>query len=124
MQFNNRLSKMEERVAAKIPQQYQSSGDQSMADPFLYETEPLLAEGRSSSAMLDSSSFAQGNESYDALSSGQSMDQLQPTGPVSWDLMDYGPQPHALPSYDRLEEDQNAAHGQPFRPMVRTTVLA
>ena len=105
VQLSTRLSRIEENAVLNAAQPAHLSPSRNPADPFLYESQPLLADGPTSGPLPHSFAFgtSKAPQPFDALSSNQSMESYQQAGPSSWDLLDLAGQ--GLQPYERLEED-------------------
>ncbi len=99
---------MEEDVLCKAKALSQSRPRENGGDPFLYESQPLLAEGPTSSSLPDPYTFnlRKGGHTFDALSSTQSLEPYQQQSEaVTWDLLDLGVQDQTSVPYERFQED-------------------
>lgn len=99
---------MEEDLLAKAKNQVHSRQAELTGDPFLYESQPLLAEGPTSGALPHPYTFSlqKGSQAFDSLSSNQSLEpyQQQPQA-MNWDLLDLGSQDQPSVPYERFDED-------------------
>lgn len=96
-----------------------------MGDPFVYEREPLLAGGPPSSTAPTNLGFSShhSRHSYDALSSSQSLEQLQLSDAASWDLLDGMPAGKTSAPFKRQGEDQDTTGRASVSPARSQTPL-
>lgn len=99
-------------MASCVMRQGQAGSAHSHGDPFLYESQPLLPEGATSSGVLPESlqfDFTSRGGGGDAMSSDQSLEIYRQSGPSGWDLMDLGSQPAPSQPYERLLENAQSS---------------
>ena len=108
LQVSSRLDRVEEDLLSRAREQPHSRSADHHGDPFLYESQPLLAEGPTSGALPHPFTFdlQKGSQAFDALSSSQSLEpyQAQPHQ-MNWDLLELGSQEPTSMPYERFEED-------------------
>lgn len=98
-------------MAVGNSRQQQASAMNATPDPFLYERQPLLAEGPTSGLLPSAFQYnaPNGSQAPDALSSSQSMESYQQAPPSSWDLLDLGLSATTMQPYERLEDEAQAS---------------
>ena len=107
-QISSRLDRMEEDMQTKARDYAHSRLTEHNGDPFLYESQPLLAEGPTSGSLPHALTFdlRKGSQTFDALSSSQSLEPYQQQShQMNWDLLDLGIQDQTSVPYERFGED-------------------